>query len=146
MPRTMLRLLTLALVVLGLATSSLAGEDGAFVVIVNPQSPIDSIDRDFLRDAYLKKTTEWGSGETIRPIDLTTKYAARDRFTEQVVRKTPAQLKTYWNQQIFSGKGVPPPEADAVADVIAYVLDHLGGVGYVPASVDVGDAKPVRVD
>jgi hypothetical protein len=33
-----------------------------------------------------------------------------------------------------------------VADVIAYVLDHLGGVGYVPASADVGDAKPVRVD
>ena len=145
MPRTGLRLLALVMVVLGLATSSLAGEDGAFVVIVNPQSPVDSIDRDFLSDAYLKKTTEWGSGETIRPIDLTAKYAARDRFTEQVVRKTPAQLKTYWNQQIFSGKGVPPPEAEAPGDVIEYVLANKGAVGYIPADIDAGKAKVIRI-
>ena len=145
MPRSILRVLVLALIVLGVAGSSVAGEDGAFVVIVNPQSSVDSVDRDFLRDAYLKKTTEWGSGETIRPIDLTAKYAARDRFTEQVVRKTPAQLKTYWNQQIFSGKGVPPPEAEAPADVIEYVLANKGAVGYIPADVDAGKAKVIRI-
>ena len=145
MPRTMLRLLALALVVLGLASSSIAGEDGAFVVIVNPQTPVDAVDRDFLRDAYLKKTTEWGDGETIRPIDLTAKYAARERFTEQVVRKTPAQLRTYWNQQIFSGKGVPPPEAEAPADVIEYVFANKGAVGYIPADVDAGKAKVIKV-
>jgi ABC-type phosphate transport system substrate-binding protein len=145
MPRTVLRLLVLALVVLGLASSSLAGEDGAFVVIVNPDNPADSVDRDFLRDAYLKKTTEWGGGETIHPIDLTTKFPARDRFTEQVVRKTASQLKTYWNQQIFSGKGVPPPEAETPGDVIEYVLANKGAVGYIPADIDAGKAKVIRI-
>ncbi len=124
----------------------LAADEPAFKVIVHPDNPVSRVDRDLLRDAFLKRATEWRSGDTIRPIDLTRRFPVRDRFTRDVLKKTPSQLKSYWTQQIFSGKGVPPPEADAVADVIAYVLDHLGGVGYVPASVDVGDAKPVRVD
>jgi ABC-type phosphate transport system substrate-binding protein len=142
---TVLRVLMLALVMLGLAGTSLAGEDGAFVVIANPENPVESIDRDFLRDAYLKKATEWSDGETIRPVDLVAKYPARDRFTEQVLHKTPAQLKTYWNQQIFSGKGVPPPEAESPAGVIQYVLANKGAVGYIPAEVDPGKAKVIRV-
>ena len=62
-----------------------------------------------------------------------------------MLRKTPAQLKSYWNQQIFSGKGVPPPEADSTADVIAYVLANPGAVGYLPVDVDPGRAKVVEV-
>lgn len=123
-----------------------ADQGPAFKVIVHPDNPVSDVDRALLRDAFLKRATEWSNGDTIRPIDLTRRFPVRDRFTRDVLKKTPSQLKSYWNQQIFSGKGVPPPEADAVADVIAYVLDHLGGVGYVPASADVGDAKPVRVD
>jgi ABC-type phosphate transport system substrate-binding protein len=125
---------------------AVADQGPAFQVIVHPDNPVSDVDRALLRDAFLKRATEWSNGDTIRPIDLTRRFPVRDRFTRDVLKKTPSQLKSYWNQQIFSGKGVPPPEADAVADVIAYVLDHLGGVGYVPASADVGDAKPVRVD
>lgn len=148
-PGTYLRALALAGVALGLtcalrSTSLADGEQ--FVVIVHPENPAEEIDRDFLRNAYLKKSTEWGDGTTIRPVDLTTSYSAREQFTRQVIRKTPAQLKSYWNQRIFSGKGVPPPEAGSTADLIAYVLSEEGAVGYLPANVDPGDAKVIRVD
>jgi len=144
--RTILRIVTLAMVVLGLASASLASDDGpGFIVIVNPDNPNDAVDRDFLRDVYLGKATEWGNGDAVHPIDLTERFAARDRFTEQVIRKTAAQLRTYWNQQIFSGKGVPPPEVDAAADVIEYVLSNRGAVGYLPADADPGKAKVIRI-
>jgi ABC-type phosphate transport system substrate-binding protein len=143
--RTILRLTLLAASMLALAGSSLASEDGGFKVIVNPENPVAVVERDFLRDAYLKKSTEWNGGETIRPIDLASRFPAHDRFTEHVIRKTPAQLRTYWNQQIFSGKGVPPPEAESVADVIAYVLAHKGAVGYLPTDVDPGRAKTIAI-
>ena len=136
--------LLLALVLISAGRASTA-PDGDFKVIANPQVTGDSIDRDFLRDAYLKKSTEWGNGDTIHPIDLASKFREHDRFTEQVIRKTPAQLRTYWNQQIFSGKGVPPPEADAVEDVIDYVVSTKGAIGYVPVDVDAGKAKILRL-
>jgi ABC-type phosphate transport system substrate-binding protein len=134
----------IVLVVFGLGGRTLAG-DPSFKVIVNPKNALGSIDRELLRNAFLKKEAAWGNGETIRPVDLSEKLAVRDQFTHDVLKKTPAQLKTYWNQQIFSGKGVPPPEADSVAELIAYVLANPGAVGYVPADADPRGAKVLEV-
>jgi ABC-type phosphate transport system substrate-binding protein len=130
---------------IGVAGAPLAGDDGGFKLIVNPDNPYDSVDRDFVRDAYLKKATEWNDGAAIRPIDLAPRFPARDKFTEHVIRKTPAQLRTYWNQQIFSGKGVPPQEAETVPDAIGYVLANRGGIAYIPPDVDPGRAKVIRI-
>jgi ABC-type phosphate transport system substrate-binding protein len=140
-PKGIIRLLTLALVVLGLTSTSLAYEE-QFKVIVNPDNPIEAVSRDFLRDAYLKKATDW-HGETIRPIDLASKNAAREQFTKDVIRKSSSQLRTYWSQQVFSGKGVPPPEVGSTADVISYVLANRGAVGYVPVDANIGKAKVI---
>lgn len=133
------------LVVLGLASASIAGDDG-FKVIVNPNNHATSLDRDFVRDAYLKKTSEWGDGTALHPIDLSARFPARDRFTQDVIRKTPSQLKSYWNQRIFSGKGTPPPEADSTTDLIDYVVETPGAIGYLPANTDPGRAKVVSVN
>ncbi|MBX3160445.1 MAG: hypothetical protein KF773_31055 [Deltaproteobacteria bacterium] len=121
-----------------------AEEREGFKVIVHPDNPARELERGFLRSAFLKKSTEW-HGETVRPIDLATRFTVRDRFTTDVIGKTRAQLRSYWNQQIFSGKGVPPPEGESAAAVIAYVLAHRGAVGYLPASVDPGKARVVPV-
>src|SRR5690606_22161384 len=124
---------------------TIAGEP-RFKVIVHPDNPVTSIGREYLRNAFLKKAPTWSSGETIRPIDLSTKFPVREQFTRKVLKKTPAQLKAYWNQRIFSGKGVPPPSVDSPTDMIEYVLAHPGAVGYLPANIDPGDAKVVGVE
>jgi ABC-type phosphate transport system substrate-binding protein len=116
-----------------------------FKIIVNPENRVDAVSREFLRNAYLKKATTWSHGGTIRPVDLTSKLPVREQFTHDVIKKTPAQLKIYWNQQIFSGKGVPPPEADSVQAAISYVLANPGAVGYLPVDVDPGKAKVVGI-
>jgi len=137
----------LVLASFGFARSSAAGDE-PYRVIVNPHNEITTIDRAFLRDAFLKKQTEWPAGHqggAIRPVDLSRKFVAHDQFAREVLQKTPAQLKTYWNQQIFSGKGVPPPEADTPEDVIAYVLANPGAIGYLPANASPGHAKLIEV-
>jgi hypothetical protein len=116
-----------------------------YKIVVNPRNPITAVDRAFLREAYLRRTTDWTSGEPLRPIDLATRFAVRERFAIDVLRKTPSQLKRYWNQQIFSGKGVPPPEAESPAAAVAYVLGNPGAVAYVPLDADTGRAKVIEV-
>lgn len=129
-----------------IASVRAARADDGFVVIVHPDNAVTSLDRDFVREVFLKKVVEWNSGAAARPIDLASKFPARDRFTQDVIHKTPAQLRAYWNQQIFSGKGVPPPEAESAADVIRYVLENRGAIGYLPAGTDPGHAKVVKVN
>jgi ABC-type phosphate transport system substrate-binding protein len=128
---------------LAIATTSIAGRT-QYKIIIHPANHDVRLDKTFVRDAFLKKATEW-HGQTIRPIDLASMAATREQFTRDVIRKTPAQLKCYWNQQIFSGKGVPPPEAATPAEVVAYVLANPGAIGYLPADADPGAAKVIEV-
>jgi ABC-type phosphate transport system substrate-binding protein len=134
----------LVVFVIAFSTRSPA-QDVKFKVIANPDNPVTSVSRGFLREAFLKKSTEWDGGEAILPVDLSWRFPERGAFTEQVLQKTPSQVKAYWNQQIFSGKGVPPPETDSPRAVIAYVLANPGAIGYIPANVDHVGAKVLLV-
>ena len=118
------------------ANSPPDARSAGYLIIVNPESRVRELGRSFVRAAFLKKAATWADGATIRPVDLPRVSPVRERFTREVLNKTPAQLRAYWNQQIFSGKGVPPPEVDSDAAMIAYVLHHQGAMGYLPLSVD----------
>lgn len=117
----------------------------AYQVIVNPRNPTEAVDREFLRNAFLKKVATWRNNETIRPVDLTRRAPLRDRFAREVLKKTPTQLKSYWNRLIFSGKAVPPPELASEEAVIAYVLANRGAIGYLSAGSNPRGAKVVRL-
>lgn len=127
-----------------LASASAASNDG-FKIAVNPQNPVTAIDRDFLRTAFLKQTIRWRNGEALRRVGLAGESPARDRFIQEVMKKTPSQLKNYWLQRIFSGVDVPPPEVASPAAAIAYVLANRGGLTYLPIDVDPGGAKIIKI-
>ena len=128
----------------GLKLGAAAGSDD-YKIIVHPGNPIAELDRQFLREAYLRKASDWDGGAEIRPIDLASRFPVRERFVQDVLNKTPSQLKNYWNQQIFSGKGTPPPEAASPDAVVAYVLANPGAIGYLPLDADAGGAKLIRI-
>jgi len=136
---------TIAVLAVGRGRDAVAANEAGFVVIVNPDNSTSEVDRAFLRDAFLRKISRWGNGETIKPIDLSRRFAAREQFAREVLKKSLPQLKRYWSQQIFSGKGVPPPESDSEKALISYVLANRGAIGYLPAGSDPGGAKVVKV-
>jgi hypothetical protein len=117
----------------------------AYRVIVNEASTLTALDRKFLTDAFLKKTTRWPGGELIRPVDLGTDSAVRRRFTEDVMRRSVAAVKSYWQSLIFSGRAVPPPELDSDEEVMRYVAKHAGAVGYVSGVGELTGVKVVAV-
>ncbi|HVH44955.1 MAG TPA: hypothetical protein VM925_21525 [Labilithrix sp.] len=116
-----------------------------FVVIVHPNNPHHTLDRAFVADAFLKKTTRWPGGEVIKPVDLPTDSSARERFSQDVLKRSVSAVKSYWQQIIFSGRDVPPPELSSDEVVVQYVLTHNGAIGYVSGTAHLGNARPVVV-
>lgn len=114
-------------------------------VIVNVANAVDAVDRHFLSDAFLKKTTRWGNDVLIRPVDLASDSASRRAFSEDVMKKSVGAVKSYWQQMVFSGRNVPPPELEADAEVVRFVVHNPGGLGYVSPSADVTGVKPIAV-
>lgn len=78
---------------------------------------------------FLGKKTAWDNGEKIVPVILRS-GATHETFLKDVVEKTSAQFSTYWKQMAFWGKGREPKSFDTEADLVKYVSETKGAVGY----------------
>jgi ABC-type phosphate transport system substrate-binding protein len=151
--RSSYRRLVLALVALvaacllgGVSSPVLAQETTPdFRLIVHPSNSQRAADRSFLADAFLKKTTRWEGGETIRPVDLRPAATPRKIFTERVLKRSVGAVRSYWQQRIFSGRDVPPPELDSDDEVLAFVAKYPGAVGYVSGAAKLKGVKELAV-
>jgi hypothetical protein len=112
-----------------------------FRVIVHPESTQSSATREFVMHAFLKTGSRWPEGEQIQPVDLRFGSERREAFSKGILGRSAAAVRNYWQQRIFTGRGVPPPEVSSDADVIRYVREHPGGIGYVSTQTDLAAVK-----
>jgi len=118
---------------------------GSFRVVVNPGNPLTAVERQFVLDAFLKRATRWENGDALHPVDLIADSPVRRRFSQDVLGRPVSAIQSYWQQAIFSGRDVPPPELDTDEAVIQYVLKYRGAVGYVSETADTHAVKIVTV-
>lgn len=116
-----------------------------FHVIVHPATRVASLDRDFVADVFLKRKTRWTNGQPIFPADQQGSGHVREHFSEKILHRSVAAVRSYWQQMVFSGRNVPPPEFKSDEEVIRYVSARPGAIGYVSASAAIGAATVVEV-
>jgi ABC-type phosphate transport system substrate-binding protein len=109
-----------------------------FAVIVNVSNPISTLSKDEVAKLFLKKTISWSSGQSASPVELPVTAKVRESFAREVLNKSVAQVRSYWQQQIFSGRDVPPPEKPTEDDVIAFVRANPNAIGYVSRTANMG--------
>ena len=103
-------------------------------VVVNAANPITQIDRDQLSSIFLKRVARWPNGESADPVDLAPSLVPRVAFSTSVHKRSVGAVLAFWQQQIFSGRDVPPVEKGTEKDILEYVADHVEAVGYVSAA------------
>ncbi len=114
-----------------------AAEPG-FKVVVNASNTTTSISKEQLSRCFMKQTNTWINGETITPVDLSANSPVRIEFSTTVHDRDVNAVKSYWQRQIFSGRGVPPPEKASDDEVLAFVRANPGAVGYVSSTASLG--------
>jgi ABC-type phosphate transport system substrate-binding protein len=137
--------LTAAVLLAARAAESQTSAPAELRVVVNAQNPATAVERKFLEEAFLKKVTRWDGGEIIHPVDRDEGSPLRRRFSDQVLQRSVEAVKSYWQQRVFSGDNVPPPELDSDAAVVRYVAKYPGAVGYVSAASSVDGVKVIPV-
>jgi len=105
----------------------------AFKVIVNQSSGVARATRRELSDMFLKRVDRWPAGDPVMPIDQSERAPVRLAFTKDVHKRSLGEIKTYWQQKVFAGSGTPPMVRASDLEVVDYVKDHRGAVGYVSA-------------
>lgn len=140
----------LALAVLTALSAALwsSAQSSDFKVIVHPDNPVDNLSAKDVSNLLLKKKTKWDSDGfkvAADPIDLEGSSATRESFSRAVHGRSVSSIKSYWQRKIFSGSDVPPPEVGKDTDVVAYVKQRPGAIGYISAGARLDGVKEIAV-
>jgi ABC-type phosphate transport system substrate-binding protein len=123
--------------ILGVLTAvlgAMAETPAPFVVIVNSGNPVASASRATISGMFLKRVGKWQGGIRSQPVDLVESSKTREAFSQRLLGRRTSEVEQQWQSAIFSGDGIPPPKKATEAEVVAFVAQHAGGIGYVSAT------------
>ncbi len=138
-----MRALLKPLLAAALLAAPAAALPAEFVLVANPSVSAPALSRSEASRIFLRLQTEWPDGGHARPVDQSKSSALRDAFSRDVLGKSLPAVEQYWTQAIFSGRAVPPIEKRSDADVLAYVRENPGAIGYVSASAPLDGVKKI---
>lgn len=144
----MLKKLTLALAVAMLALAAprqLRAQK--FVVVVNPRNPVSHLNQSQISRIYLGKLQAWdinGEIQPVAPVDQRPDSPIRVVFSQNVLRKSVSETASYWRQELYAGRNVPPPE-QSETEALQTVRTVVGAIAYVSATADLKGVKVVAV-
>ena len=135
---------TLVALVLSLAAPVAAEDVRPFKIVVHPATAVTSLTVPQVSQLFLRTKRTWDDGIAVAPVDQVP-GALREAFSKHVFGRSVSAIKSYWQSQLFAGRGVPPPELRNDAAVVAHVTQTPGAIGYVSADAPVGTARVVIV-
>jgi len=127
------------------ASPGVAQQTPGFLVVVHPENRVSALTPEELSDLFLKRSTRWPDGTAVLPVDQPANSRARETFSKAVFGRSPTAMVAHWQQQIFSGRGVPPPQFETDSAVLEYVASNVGAVGYISATAQLGKVNVVEV-
>lgn len=72
-----------------------------------------------------------GKDKSMTALDLQDWGPVKDAFYSQVMKKTEAQMTSYWSGLIFTGKAQPPQSVADDAAAVARIAENANMIGYV---------------
>ncbi len=116
-----------------------------YKVIVNKSNAVSSISQKELAMVFLKKRKSWEDGTTITPVDQNPSAKVRESFSIEVFKKKVAAIRSYWQKAMFSGMTAGPEEKDSDSEVIEYVKNNKGAIGYISANTPLNGVKVISI-
>ena len=126
-------LLKIAIYVLSFACYVMTA-DAQVAIIAHKDVPAESIGRSGLLDFYLFDVLSWPSSELDVVIcDLRLKGDVKDEFYEYL-GKSSSRVKSIWLKRKLAGEGDPPEFFETEEELLQYVADTPGAIGFVHLS------------
>ena len=100
------------------------------VVIGNSKTVFSELNTRIISRIYTGKVIEI-EGASVIPVNSTQTTSLRNRFLEKYLSQNENEYSAYWTVRRFIGKGTPPKEFASVTDIITYVAETPGAIGYI---------------
>ena len=114
------------------------------VIIAHKDVPETEITEKGLQEIFLGKRVQWKDNSVVHP--ATVKEAElHEAFLEQYMKKSPSQWITHWKRMVFTGNGTPPEQFANQQELLEYVTNTKGAIGYVDAEFPIENVIIIEV-
>lgn len=103
-------------------------------VIVHPSNTVTLSPHSIARIFLGKQKTFTGEIKAI-PLDQNINTRIYADFSRTVLRRHPQQVKAYWAQQLFTGKGTPPRSVSSAEELKSLISQNPSFIGYIDAAL-----------
>ncbi len=115
------------------------------IVIAHLDVSVDTLKRSAISEIYRESRKKWINGDTIRVVMLK-RGATHETFVKNVVGTTPAKLKNIWKKVVFTGAGIPPKIFKQEADLVEFIAETKGAIGYINSATSHEGVKVITVE
>ncbi len=126
--KSIIRIIAIMIITMLFASMAVAQE---VTLIVNKANPANTITAAKVSQVYSGRMTRWDSGTKIVPSDQKPGNAATTQFLSKYVQKSASEYQSMWMSKMLSGEGSAPKVHGSDTEVINFVQNNEGAVGYV---------------
>lgn len=138
--RWLFRLCLAAFILVG--SSSIASAEE--IAIAKADNPTADVSKKNLKKMLLGKAKKWKNGDKVIIATLSG-GAVHDTFIKKYAGKTSKQFTNYWRKMVFSGKGKMPKSFESEEDLVAFVAETDGAVGYIDSATAQDGVKAIAI-
>jgi len=112
-------------------------------VIVNKENTISKLSSGEVKLYWLRKIKKrWPDlNKNIKPADRKSKCAEQDAFYSKVLSMSASDVETYFTQKQYESAEKPQDKFASDADIINFVSEEAGAIGFVNAASLTAEAK-----
>lgn len=146
MTRFFTKLISLIAIVGLCSFSDMDASTGGYALIINKDNPIKSMTAGEAKMFFLRKLkSRWPViNKNIRPTTRKNKCQERDAFYAAILKMTDAEVDTYFSERQFQNAEKQPDKFNSDAEVIDFVSQEIGSIGFVNAK-SIGSSSSVKV-
>ena len=128
-------------VVLGLLVLCPLAAADEYRVVVNPKNPAVAVERAELARLFMKRVSAWSDGTPVTVVDQERTAPVRVAFSKEVHKKDADAVAAQWATLVYSGRDVPPSVKRSDDEVLEFVRQTPGAVGYVSMNPPLSGVK-----
>lgn len=117
---------------------------GSVVIVGHPSVRESALSKQDIKKIFLGKKRVWKDGTKI-VVAINTDEDLFSRFLKKYVGKSPSQYDNFWRTKIFSGKRSSPQMLDGNQQMINFVKNTEGAIGYISTDSKLDDIKTFSI-
>ena len=134
--------LGMCLLCLLIFSSGIAWAD--IVIIAHQDVPEITVTKKDLQEIFLGKRVQWKDNTAIHPVTVKDQKH-HSVFLKQYVNKSSAKWNAHWKRMVFTGNGTPPKQFATQQELLDYVANTAGAIGYVDNGPSVENVTIIAV-